>query len=111
MPCGRKTAKMIEQNYIDVNQQGPQAIDAPLESGLAQGVPVVDGIAPELSLGAEVVGRHAGDETRPKVVIEEKKLGASPHITRIRRYEKWQITNQANALGVSIFLETIRLPE
>ena len=102
---------MIQPNRVDVRQQGAHPIDAPAKAGSPMGLPVVHGVAPKLSLGAEVVGRHAGYETWVVVIIEQEQLGVGPNIARIRRNEKGQIANQADALGMRVFLEPFALPE
>ena len=68
VPGRRKAAEVIEPNHVHVSQQSPQAVDAPAIAGLAKRLPIVNRIAPELSLSAEVVGRHSGDEARPVLV-------------------------------------------
>ena len=74
-------------------------------------LPVVYGVAPELSVGAEVVRRHAGYETRVVLVIEQEQVGVGPNVARIRRNEKGQVTNQAHALGMRVFFESFALPK
>src|SRR5580704_9802186 len=94
-----------------MNQQSPQAVDAPAKSGLAKGVPVVNRIAPELSLSAEIVGRYSGYEARPVFVIEQKQFRVGPYITRIRRNKEWQVADQAHAFRVRIVLQVFCLAE
>ena len=59
VPGRRERAEMIQPDHVHVGQQRAQAVDAPAISALAKRVPVVDGVAPELPVRAEVVGRHA----------------------------------------------------
>jgi hypothetical protein len=72
MPGRRETAEMIQTNHIDMAQQGAQAINPPTIASLAMSIPVVNGIAPELSARTEIVGRHAGDEARPAAFVQQK---------------------------------------
>src|SRR6516164_10352894 len=62
MPCRRERAEMIQPKNVHLSQQGAQAVDAPTIAGSANSVPVVDGVAPKLSLRAEIIGRDSGDE-------------------------------------------------
>src|SRR5712692_10628907 len=57
VPRGREAAEVIQANRIHVSEQGTQPVDRPPIAGCAQGLPVVNGIAPQLSLRAEVVGK------------------------------------------------------
>jgi hypothetical protein len=72
MPSRRERAKMIEPNYIHVRHQRAQSVDAPTIITPTKYVPVVHGIAPQLSLRAEVIGRHSGDKTRPIPLVQLK---------------------------------------
>ncbi len=51
MPGGRKPTEMIQPNQVHLGQQRPQTVHAPSVAGATNGVPVVDGIAPELPPG------------------------------------------------------------
>src|SRR5215471_4039423 len=72
VPCGRETAEVIKANRIHVSEQGTQAVDRPAITGCANRIPVVNGIAPQLSLGAEIVGRHTGNEAWPALLVEQE---------------------------------------
>ena len=96
---------MIEADRVDVSQQRAQAIEAPAVAVGGDGIPVVDRIAPPLSLRAEVVRRHPGDHARPLLRIEQKELRVCPHIARIRGDEERQIADQAQAFGAGVALQ------
>src|SRR5580692_1854690 len=72
MPCSHKPAEVIQANHIDVSQQSTQPIDAPPITSRTQGIPVVNGIAPQLTLRAEIIGRNSGDEAWPMLLIEQE---------------------------------------
>src|SRR5206468_8852725 len=74
VPRGSESAEVIEADGVDVSQQGAQAVDAPAVATRGQRVPVVDRIAPPLSLRAEVVWRHSGDDARPVLCVEQEQL-------------------------------------
>src|SRR4030095_13377231 len=75
VPRGRERAKMIQANDVYVSEKGAQAVDTPAIARLPQDVPVIDGVAPQLSLGAEVVGWDPGNEPRPVPLVEQEELG------------------------------------
>src|SRR3984885_15853739 len=72
VPRRREPAEVIQANQIDMSQQSTQSIDAPPITSRAQGIPVVNGIAPQLTLRAEIIGRNSGDEARPMPLIEQE---------------------------------------
>ena len=75
------------------------------------GVPVVNRITPELPCRAEIIGRHAGHEARPVLLIQEKELRVGPHVTGIGRDEEGQVADQAYALAVRVLLQAVGLTE
>src|SRR5271157_2241244 len=104
VPGGREPAKMIQTDHVHVGEQRTDAIDAPAVAGPTQGVPVVDRVAPELSLRAKIIRRHAGYEARPVPVVQQEELRVGPNVARVRRDKKGQVTYQAQAPGAGMFL-------
>src|ERR1700678_1267709 len=72
VPRSREPAEVIEANHIDVSQQSTQPIDAPAITSRTHRIPVVNGIAPQLTLRAEIIGRNSGDEAWAKLLIEQE---------------------------------------
>src|ERR1700683_3324981 len=72
VPRSREPAEVIQANHIDVSQQSTQSIDAPPITGRAHGIPVVNGIAPQLTLRTEIIGRNSGNELWSMLLIEEE---------------------------------------
>src|ERR1700691_4303906 len=58
VPRSREPAEVIQANHIDVSQQSTQPIDAPPITSRTHCIPVVNGIAPQLTLRAEIIGRN-----------------------------------------------------
>src|SRR5258705_13937799 len=52
VPRGRESAEVIQSNRIHVSEQGTQPVDRPAITGCANRIPVVNRIAPQLSLRA-----------------------------------------------------------
>ena len=103
VPGGREPAKMIQADHVHVGEQRTDAIDAPAIAGPTQGVPVIDGVAPQLSLRAKIIRRHTGYEARPVPVVEQEELWIGPNVARVRGDEKGQVTNQVNTLRSGMF--------
>src|ERR1700681_3170577 len=100
---------MIQANHVDASQQRPQPRDAPMIAGLPKSVPVIDGVAPKLSLRAEVIGWHTGNEERPALLVQQKQLRVGPDVARIGRDEEGQVADQAQALAEGACLEPLAL--
>ena len=80
MPCRGESAEVIQAYHVDMREQGTQPIDPPAIAHIPQSLPVVNGIAPELAGGAEVVGRHACDKEGPPVFIQPEQLRIGPYV-------------------------------
>src|SRR3984957_18362076 len=111
VPRSREDAEVIQANHIDVSQQSTQPIDAPSITSRTQDIPVVNGIAPQLTLRAEIIGRNSGDEARPMLLIEQEELRVRPNVTGIRGNKEGEIPDQAHALGMGMLPELIGLAE
>src|SRR5262249_6739006 len=109
VPGGGECAEMIQADRGHVSPQGAQAVDGPGGTRNTKRVPVIDGVAPELSLGAEVVRRHTGDEPWSVARVQQEQLRVGPHIARIRGNEKRQVADQAHTLGMGVFLQALPL--
>src|ERR1700730_11585347 len=72
VPRGLEPAEVIQANHIDVSQQSTQPIDAPPITSRTHGIPVINGIAPQLTLCAEIIGRNSGDEAWTMLLIEQE---------------------------------------
>jgi hypothetical protein len=107
----RERPEMIQPDHIDVGQQSSQPGDAPTIAGLPKSVPVINGVAPKLSRRAEIIGRHAGDDARPALLIQQKQLRDEP--TRRSSREKQKRASRRSSLRpcVSVRLEPLGLAE
>jgi hypothetical protein len=92
-------------------QERPYPVDAPAITGRAQCVPIVDGIAPELALRTEIVGRDTGDKARTPKFIEEEELRIGPDIARIGGDKEREVSNQADTSCKGTMPDAIGLTE
>src|SRR5262249_49669980 len=97
-------------DHVDIRQQRTEAINAPPVAFCSDSVPVIDGVSPELSQRAEIIGRYSGNEAWPVSFIELEQSRIGPHVARIPGNVERQIADQAHAFAVRILLETIALP-
>ena len=111
LPGGNKTAEVIEPDNVDEFQQSAQAIEAPAVPGAFQRLPVVNRIAPKLSLRREIIRRYARDKTCAAAGVEVEEFGIRPNVARVGGDEKRQIANDSQALAPRIFLKPPGLAE
>src|SRR5579862_2550243 len=74
-------------------------------------LPVVKGIAPKLSICAEIVWGHARDDAWPKLLVQEKQFRVRPYITGVARHKKRQVTDYSQALVIGVTLQPVSLAE
>ena len=96
---------MIQADHVHVIQQRAKAVDPPAIPRSLERRPVVHGVAPELPLRAEIVGRHPGDDAWPALGIEHEELRMGPDVRRVRRDEERQIADQPHAPATGVSLE------
>ena len=79
-PVSFETTEMIDTQHIIQPELVTDPPDPPPVTVLPMVLPKVEGIAPKLSRGAEIVRRHAGHNGGKAVFIQIKQLLVSPHI-------------------------------
>ena len=104
VPRGCESAEVIKPNDVDMIQKCTQSVDAPSITGRTKGIPIVDRVAPQLSLSAEIIRWNPGDEARPAMFVQQEKLRVRPNIAGIRGYKERQVADQAYAFGMRVFL-------
>ena len=60
-PIGSKAAEVVDADFVDKVHHAAEAVSPPLVVVRSHGLVIVKGIAPELAIGTEIVGRDAGD--------------------------------------------------
>src|ERR1039457_322855 len=110
VPGRRKPAEVVETNQVHMRQKRAKALDAPAVPVLAERIPVVNGIAPQLPLRAEVFGRHASYKLRPAGLVQKKQLRVGPNIAGIGCNEKRQVANERHSLRMRVLFSLLPLP-
>src|SRR4029077_8424237 len=111
VPGGSEGPEMIQSDNVDVTEQRTQAFQRPFVAAATERVPVIDGVAPELPFGAEVVGRHSRDKGRTALFVQQEKFRIGPNIAGVERHEKRQIADQADVPRTGVFLNSASLAE
>ena len=83
----------------------PPAVAVP-----GHGLPVVNGIAPELTVGGKGIRRTSSHYLRPAGLIQLEKLGVCPHVHRIQRHINGHVTDDADAFFIGITAQGFPLP-
>ena len=100
---------MIQADDIVHVEGGANAALPPGEAVGLHGVPVVDGVAPVLAGGRELVGRRAGDTHRITGGVDLKELRRRPHLDGVARDIDGQVADDEDVALVGIGLEAAPL--
>ena len=86
---------MVDAHDVAEREVGAQALQPPRVALGGVLFPGVERISPELAIGREVVGRHAGDrERRAGFLVDLKQIGPRPYVGGITRHEDRRVADQ-----------------
>ena len=100
---------MIQADDIVHVEGGADTALPPGETVRLHGIPVIDGVAPVLAGGRELVGRRASDTHRITGGVDLKELGRGPHLDGVARDIDGQVADDQDVALVGIGLETAPL--
>ena len=109
LPIGLEAAEVIQADDVVHVEGGANAALPPGEAVGLHGVPVVDGVAPVLAGGRELVGRRAGDAHGIAGGVDLKELRRRPHLDGVTRDIDGQVADDENVALVGIGLEAAPL--
>lgn len=96
---------MIDAHNIDQRQRCAESFDPPVVAAFFQHIPTVERVPPQLSGGAEVIGRHTGDHRRPAFIVEEEQLRMRPDIGAVVGDEDGNISQDLNTQVINVLLQ------
>ena len=96
---------MIDAHEIETRELRAHASQPPAEAATLHRVPVVQRVAPELTVGVEVVRRYTGDGERLAVRIEREQPPVPPDLDAVAIDVERQVAEQVDAALVGIALE------
>ena len=102
---------MVNADHIVELLRAADAADPPAIAVACHRFVVVERVAPELPVGAEAVGRDAGDLNGDVAFVQLEHLGLCPHVGGVHRHIDGQVADDADAEGVDIVLERGPLAE
>ena len=100
-----KTAEVVNAHHIVKLEAVPHSGDPPVVTGFLVVVPVVKGIAPNLTVFAERIGRTSGDLGRFIILVQLEQFRLRPNIGAIRGNINRNIAHDLNVLFVGVFLQ------
>ena len=110
-PGGGEAAEVVDADDIAEAHGGAEAGDPPVVGVVLHGFPVVDGVAPVLAGGAEVVGRGAGVGAGAEVAVEFEEVGVGPDVGGIVGDEDGEVAEDLDGVGAGVFAEGGELAE
>ena len=100
---------MIDAYDVIEAQRSPNAAQPPAVAACLHAIPAVEGIAPELTGGAKIVGWHPSDNGRLELLIQEKFAWIGPGVRAVHRHKNRNVTNDLNAPLIGIGFELLPL--
>ena len=101
-PIRFETAEMVDANDVAQREDRTHALDPPAIAFLRVFAPFVERVAPTLSGGAEVVGRHPGDNARVAVALQVEQVLVGPDVGTVRGDEDRHVADDLDAFAVGI---------
>src|SRR5271154_3589706 len=98
LPVLSETAKMIETDVVKVVRSPAHSVDPPRISLLFHDIPAIKGMSPALSVLAEKIGRHAGNNFRIEFGIQIEQIGMSPDVGTVEIHEDRNVAHHANRM-------------
>ena len=87
---------MINPHQVVQAGSVPHSLDPPLVACLLMVGPVIQGIAPQLAVLAEIIRRDAGDVRGHSVLVDQQHLRMGPGIGAVQRDIDRHVAKQAN---------------
>src|SRR5690606_35544489 len=110
LPAAVKADEVIEANGVEAVECVLEPRDPPFVVRLGERLPVVDRVSPELSVGAEVVGRHTGEHAAFPAFVELEHLAVLPDVGAVVSDVHRHVSEQEHALLRAVLAELGPLP-
>ena len=99
-PIGLEAPEMVDADHVIQLGGTVYPADPPAEAVGLHPVPGVQGVAPELTVGAEVVRRHAGYLRGNALVVQLEALRLRPHVGGVHGHINGQVANDLDVQAV-----------
>src|SRR5262249_12933121 len=91
LPVSGKTPEVVESYVVYQRKRAANALDPPGIARLLEDIPAVEGVAPELAGGAEVIGWDSGHNQGPPPLVKREELWMRPDVSAVVRDEDRQV--------------------
>src|SRR5208337_4311115 len=106
----RKSPEVVETDHVEHIEPATEASNPPCVSALRVRVPAIDGIAPELAGGAEVIRWHTCDHFRLAAFVELEQSAIGPDIGAVECDVDRHVAQDANAVSPAVGFQVVPLP-
>ena len=110
LPVRLQATKMVDAQQVELSELRANPLLPPCKTVGTHLVPSVMRIAPELTGGGEVVGRHAGDDFPPPFLVQLKSIATRPHVSAVVADEQRNIAEDQDAAIIGETFEGFPLP-
>ena len=93
---------MVDPHFIDEGKGVSESLDPPVISVFGHGFIIIEGIAPELAFGAEVVGRHTSHALGISCFIEVEQVLMGPAVSTVMGDEHRDVPQDGDAVAMGI---------
>ena len=97
LPVGVKGPEMVDADDVKQLLVIADPLDPEIEVVLFQVVPIVDGVAPPLAHGAEVIRRDACNIGRPSGLVQQEVFLAGPDVHRVDPHIEGHVPHDADS--------------
>src|SRR6185503_17587819 len=104
-PIRLERAEVVDAQQIEALELRADALEPPTETALLHRGPVVERITPELTVGVEVVRRHAGDRQRMAARIDREEIALPPDVDVVAIDVERQVAEKTDAAIVRVTLQ------
>ena len=108
-PVCIKTPEVVDPDQVVDAQGVADPLNPPGKAGLPVVGPVIEGVAPELALGREVIRRAARHPGELAVGVQLKEPAAHPGVHRVGRNIDGQVAQDLDALAVGVSFQGLPL--
>ena len=92
-PVPLKAPEVVQPQQVIQPPGTVHPADPPAEAVGLHGVPVVQGIAPQLAVGGEIVRRHPGHLLGHQVFVQLEAAGGRPHVGGVHGHVNGQVAD------------------
>ena len=101
-PVAFKAPEVVKAHHVIHMGGGGQPLNPPAVARFRHGLPVVNGVAPELAVGGEAVRRAARHHLWVPGLVQLEEAAVDPHVRRVQRHINGHVADDANALAVGV---------